>query len=320
MTGVPAAVAEPAREHPLAGLQGRLHGFLERSSRPHGARLARRLLPARSDDALLPEEGEFPWLLVAGWLAESFGLASTAAGRRALPDLRWIQYCVYGVFRVQDDLVDGECGDPLLAVEANQLSSEAARCAARHFDGDSPFWDLFQGSIDQTSRALVTLQDLQRSAEREPHGELALYVDLAASLKIGAAGVAFAAGRERDWVERISPALDHLAVAGQILDDVEDVDEDLAEGRINYAAWWLSRPVFGEGHEALRAVVAFNLATGDRLAGLLDVARSQVAAAEEIIGPELCPAVYRFLGLYRRRIDRIESDIERRRSGLFAAA
>lgn len=52
----------------------------------------------------------------------------------------WLQYCVYGTFRVQDDLVDGDTTDARLAVQTNHLLVEAARCAARHFDGSSTFW------------------------------------------------------------------------------------------------------------------------------------------------------------------------------------
>lgn len=259
----------------------------------------------------------FYWLQIAEWLADGFDLRSTEHGRELFDELCWIQYCVYGVFRLQDDLVDGEATDALVAVEANQLSVEAARCAARWFDGGSPFWDVYQQTIGQTSRAIVELHGLQRTVDRVPHAELDLYVDLGACLKIAAAGVAIASGHESDWRDRISPALDRLAVAGQVLDDLEDVEDDLADGRVNYAAWWLCRPVFGETREALQAVIAFNLATGDRLSGLIEVARRQVVEAAEILGPSICPAVHRYLEAYRRRIDRIEVSVEHGRSELF---
>ncbi len=318
------AAAARCRRRSENDLEARLRRLLLRADRLERNRLAERLLPASFRDdsatsAVAPEARlGFYWLRIAGWLGESFGLTATARGRKLFDDLCWIQYCVYCLFRAQDDLVDGECGEPLLAVEANQLTVEAARCAARWFEGASPFWEIFQDAVDRTSRALVALDDLQRKPEREAHAELGLYVDLGASLKLAAAGVAVASGREREWRERISPALDHLAVAGQVLDDLEDVEDDLAAGRINYAAWWLSRPVFGETREALAAVVAFSLATGDRLGGLVEVARRRAVAAADVLGPAICPPVHRYLGIYRCRIDGVEAAIERRRSALFA--
>lgn len=319
----PAAAAGFA--HPLGAgsLDTRLRRLFNSRGRVDRSRLAERLLPASSSlstpgssESGVAELG-FYWLQIAEWLADAFDLRSTERGRELFGDLCWAQYCVYGIFRVQDDLVDGESTDALVAVEANRLSTEAARCAARWFDGGSLFWAIYQRTIDQTSRAIVALHDLQRAAEREPHAELDLYVDLGACLKIAAAGVAIASGREDDWRRRVSPALDRLAVAGQVLDDLEDVEDDLADGRINYAAWWLCRPVFGATREALQAVVAFNLATGDRVPGLVEVARRHVVEAAEILGPSICPAVSRYLEVYRRRIDRVEASIERGRLELF---
>jgi hypothetical protein len=331
VTPVPAAVANARRGHALGDLQGRLHGFLERSGRTNGERLAGRLLPAPafeisdiSENPSVSEtrEGAFHWLLIPEWLAESFALSSTstASGRTILDDLCWIQFCVFGLFRAQDDLVDGEVRDPLLAVEANQLLVEAALCAARHFEGDSPFWGVFRETIDATSRAIVELDRLQRSPERDGETELDLYVDLAACLKIAAAGVAFASGRDHVWRTAISPALDRLAVAGQILDDVHDIQDDLGAGRINYAAWYLGRPVFGSTPEAIEAVVASNLATTDRLADLMAETRGRVEQSARLLNPAICSRSHAYLLDYGRGIDALGRQLESRRRTLFEAA
>ncbi len=151
--------------------------------------------------------------------------------------------------------------------------------------------------------------------EREPHAELELYGDLGACLKIASAGVAVASHREREWRTRISPALDRLATAAQILDDLQDVEDDLADGRINYAAWSLSRPILGPSMEAIRAVAASNLATTDRLAALLEVPRRLLAEAEDLVG-EACPPISGFLDAYRGGIAALESEIGAERSDL----
>lgn len=318
MSPAPAAVARTTAANPSPDLDARLRGLFARSSRGAGAGLAERLLPApsRRRPARRPPEEGFYWLKISRWLAESCRLTATAAGRAMLADLHWIQFCVYGVFRVQDDLVDGDAGDARLAVEANHLLVEASRCAARRFAGDSPFWPVFGETIDATSRAIVALEPLQRTPERPPHAELELYVDLAACLKIAAAGVAVAAGREGDWRHRISPALDRLAVAAQIVDDLRDLDDDLAGGRINYAAWYLGRPVFGASPEATAAVVASNLATTDRLERLLGSAGRLVDEAAELVCPSLCPRTHRHLREYREGLSGLGERIDGSRRAL----
>ena len=318
MTPASAAVARAAPAHQPPALQERLRGLLARSSRGARRRLAERLLPTPSAGrpARRPPEEGFYWLRVSRWLADSFRLTASAEGRALLGDLHWIQYCVYCVFRVQDDLVDGDAADPRLAVAANQLLVEASRCAARHFAGESPFWAVYRDTIDATSRAIVDLDRLQRTAERPPHAELELYENLAACLKIAAAGVAIAAGRTGDWRNRVSPALDRLAVAAQIVDDLRDLGDDLAQGRINYVAWFMSRPVFATTAEAIEAVVASNLATGDRLSRLMASAGRLLDEAGERVPPTLCPRTHAFLRDYRDGLVELGERIERDRHAL----
>ncbi len=316
MTPASVAAARPGSERKESFLRSRLQRLIDTSGPEGEGRLAGRLLPASSlTDATPPYEG-FYWLQAAEWLADAFDRRSTACGHRFFEDLCWVQYCVYATFRVQDDLVDGDTRDPLLAVEANRLLVEASRCAARHFEGSSPFWSVFQGSIEATSRAIASLDELQRTAEREPHKELKLYVDLAACLRIAAAAMAIGADREELWEQRIAPALDRLAVAGQILDDLQDLEEDLRAGRLNYAAWSLGRPIFGATPEATLTVIASNLATGERLAELLDVPKRLVAEAAEVLGRTVCPPLHAYLLRYRDGVDAVESEMSARRDML----
>lgn len=320
MTPASAAAAECAAIHEPPDLQARLRGLLARSSGSELPGLAERLLPTPSSGrpARRPPEEGFYWLQISRWLADSLRLTASAEGRALLADLHWIQYCVYGVFRIQDDLIDGDTADPRLAVESNHLLVEASRCAARHFDGESPFWTVFRETIDATSRAIVTLDGLQRGPDRPPHAELELYRDLAACLKIAAAGVCVATRREGDWRHRLSPALDRLAVAAQIVDDLWDLGDDLAEGRINYVAWDLCRPVFGATPEAIEAVVASNLATSDRLARLMARARRLVVEAAERVPPTLCARTHAFLRDYRDGLGDIAERIQTSRRQLLA--
>lgn len=295
----PAAATVDHQSAPV-GLRERLEDLVERSSRGEGQGLVERLLPATPLDATAGRDTEgFSWLVVPGLLARQFGMTASAPGRELLADLCWLQYCVYGVFRVQDDLVDGDSSDPRLAVQTNHLMVEAARCAARHFDGASTFWTVFHETIDATSSALLRLDRVQRSPDRRSDEELRLYSELSACLKIATAGVALAADREDQWWRQLSPALDSLAVAGQIVDDLRDIRDDLAEGRVNYAAWFLSHPILGATPEAVEAVVASNLATTDRLERLLDRAGQEMDRGLATLEPALCPELHRYLHDYR---------------------
>ena len=318
MNGASAAAARTGAARRPPDLEARLRGLLDRSSRGAARGLAERLLPtpSRGRPRRLPPEEGFYWLRVSRWLADSFRLTATPEGRALLADLHWIQYCVYAVFRVQDDLLDGETADRRLAVEANHLLVEAARCAARRFPGDSPFWRVFRRTVDATSRAVVELDRLQRSPQRPPRRELDLYRDQAACLGIAAAGVCLAAGREGDWRHRVAPALDRMAVAAQIVDDLRDVGDDLAEGRINHVAWYLSRPVFAASAEAIAAVVASNLATTDRASRLLRSVRRLLDEAVDLLPPTLCPRTHSFLRDYRDGLRSLDERILRSRDRL----
>ncbi|MFQ5525922.1 MAG: hypothetical protein ACE5GX_06625, partial [Thermoanaerobaculia bacterium] len=216
-------------------LDHRLRDFLGRSGQDETSCLAGRLLPTLFSETAESPDRAFYWLQIPRWLGQSFGFGTSTAERRLLDDLLWMQICIFGLFRAQDDLVDGEVDDRLLPVEANRLLLEACTCAARHFDAGSPFWIVFQNAIDRTSRAIIRLDKLQRTPDRIPHCELGLYEDLSACLQLASAGVAFASGRERDWRTAVRPAMDRLATAAQILDDLDDLRDDLGDGRINYA-------------------------------------------------------------------------------------
>lgn len=302
-------------------LDRRMREFLGRLGAGGESRLTERLLPAGPfDEPHDPRPGTagFPWLLIAEWLAERFELTASEEGRALVAELRWIQYCIYGLFRAQDDLVDGDTDDVLLTIEANHLLAEATRSAARHFDAHSPLWTILTDSIDATSRAIVRLDEIQSVPEREPHGELVLYRDLSACLEIAAAGIAIAAGRRDAWEEAISPALGRLAVAGQILDDLFDLSEDLEGGHVNYAAWYLCRPVFGSTPEAIEAVVASNLATTDRLDGLLSTAGGLLREAARLVSPALCPRTHAYLLDYERSLEGLGRSISEGCEAFFA--
>ncbi len=321
MTASPAAaaIAEPRCDR--LGIPERLGALLGRCDPGAGRALAERLLPATTSSVTgrRPDADRgFSWLRIPRSLAAGFGLDATPPGRVLLEDLCWLQYCVYAVFRIQDDLVDGECDDPTLGVQTNTLLVEAAHRATDHFAAGSPFWQLFQDSVDATSRAILTLRRLQRSTDRDPGEELRLYAELSASLKIATAGVALAAGRDDAW-RQLSPALDAFWVAAQIVDDLRDVRDDLDAGAINHAAWFLSHPVFSSSAEAIAAVVASNLATTDRLERLLDRAGAPMDRALAGLDRELCPAVYDHLADYRRGLVDLAGVIRQRASRLSTA-
>lgn len=318
MTSPPAAAA-PAAEATAPDLHDRLRGLLERCGEGEPTGLAGRLLPAPAvtDAAPRLRRDGFYWLLIPEWLADAFGLTATSGGRRRLEEICWIQYLVYALFRVQDDLVDGDSVDTRLAVSANQLLTEAVSAAANLFGRGSSFWTIFRRNIDATSRALVRLDRLQATPDRPPHVELELYGELSACLGIAAAGVSVLAGREDAWRRSLAPALDRLAVAAQLVDDLRDLGDDLRRGRINYAAWYLARPIFGDSPEVIQAVVASNLATTDRLDALLAEARRQLDDALACLEEPAFSRIRAYVDDYRRGVGGLGRRLHDRRDGLW---
>lgn len=305
------AVARVARSASLGAIHQRLHAFL--GGLPSGSRslLSDSLLPAGADS---PEptsicRNDFYWLLIPEWLA--------VGEHEGLSDILWAQYCLYCLLRCQDDVVDGDSRKLHLTVAANLLVVEAASTLRQVVRPTSPFWPWHDEALAATSCALIELDARQSSPARDGHGDLALYARLSRCLTLATRAIHLDRGAE-DW-SRWSTLLDHLAVAGQILDDFHDLETDLRRGKYNFAAWFLTRPVLASTVEAVEAIIASNVATTDRLHGLFGCVHAQLDAAAALLHPGDDSRIHAYVARFQRTTHQLEKAIGFRQHRLLVA-
>ncbi len=233
------------------------------------------------------------WMVIPGMLVRS-APANTIAGNSFLEDVLWGQYCIFLFVRIHDDLLDGHVHGRGLRAAADLVLQEGKRAFARHFDVRSPFWTSFRILLARTQDGIVAGDLLQRK-RRPAHLLLRHYTKVSSIFRIGLAAVCIRCDR-RNQSERLGRCFDALAVAGQILDDLEDVGEDLRRRRFNYVVSTItrrSRP--GRRSRDLELQVARALLYGDGTARIMhSVVRHLHRAEEELRGLRL-PEVRRYL-------------------------
>ena len=240
------------------------------------------------------------WSLFPRWLLDDPRFAPARGDRRRLlNDILWAQYCLFLFVRMHDDLFDGQAQSPSLLFVADQLLIECETTLARHFP-DMPFWRLFRNSLNTTLQGILKVDALQQRPGAMNRRSLTLYADVSAIFKVGAGAVCVGSSRLREFTQ-LSRFADEIAIAEQILDDLFDVDEDLARARYNFAANDLlagdAAKVDGRAERLARKVLF-----GDGVGSLLDTVREHLDRADAAIAPlHLAPAVA-YVDSFRRGV------------------
>lgn len=222
------------------------------------------------------------WLSLPGWLAGHPRRAGRGRADSAfLRDVVWGQYCLFLFVRIHDDLFDGQARCPALVFIADDLLVEAERSFAKHLPR-GPFWTLFRDLLDTSLRTVLAIDALQRRPGGMGRESLSAYAQLASVLKVGAAAVCVKYHRAKDFA-RVSEFADHLAVANQIVDDVYDLEEDLARERFNFAANHFGIDATDASGRSRR--LAHSILIEDALGSLIHAVRHHLDGAAEAIEP-----------------------------------
>jgi hypothetical protein len=249
------------------------------------------------------------WSLLPRWLAADRRFVVARRSRGWLNDILWAQYCLFLFVRIHDDLFDGQAQSPSLVFVADQLLLESETALARHHD-DAAFWRLFRASVSTTLAAILKVDALQRRPRAMTSRALVLHGNVSAIFKIGAAAICVDARRMREF-RQISRCADELAIAEQILDDLFDIEEDVARGRYTFVA----NALLGDSTatDQWRARLAQQMLFGDGIGALLDRAATHVDRARAAIDRlRLAPAAL-YLENVRRRVDELRPVIHRAR-------
>jgi len=283
---------------------------------------ARWLAGDRAEARSAPEEQERDWLLLPRWIAEALlpGTAGENRRRELLDDVLWAQYCLYLAVRVEDDLFDGQAEDRSLTAAPPLLRSEAQRVLGRHLSRDSPFWEILHRYQDQTTHAILEVDELQRRPGALGADALEAYARVSRILGAGSAAICAAADR-LDLLPVIEAFSDSVAIVDQILDDLADMEEDLENGRWNFAVNAIVSPLESDTAEgqALAARIDRNIVYDDAIGKLLahcheHLERARIAAAKLPV-----PGTSDHLDRVAERIDAAKQDAHERRVALFFA-
>jgi hypothetical protein len=224
------------------------------------------------------------------------------------------QYLLFRAIRIQDDLFDGHVQSASRIFESDELLFEAEEIVSEFFPRDSKFWETYWSSLRLTTKSIVEVDLLQQKRGTPAIRLLEGYARICAVFKISSAAVC---ARGKRWKEfaQVSAFCDEMAIAGQIIDDVRDIGEDLQRKRYNYVVNVLYRT--GAKKELLgdtSAVVAQNLFQGSGTTRVFLEIRNHLNAAQRAIHPLKLPEATEFLFRYRSEVDTFERSLDATRT------
>jgi hypothetical protein len=264
------------------------------------------------------ETGARPyWLLLPVWLAAAYNKSAPPSGKirkRTLNDVLWGQYCIFLSVRITDDLFDRQASSTTLLFAADQFMADGCNILFGHAGHSGRFRRSFTKSLNTTLKSIIEVDTMQRRARVPLKAMRAGHARVSSIFKIGSAAVCRLADRWRDF-SRVDTACDKLAIAGQIIDDFQDIDEDLRDGRINYAARFLlgttqgARPESGDTRRRLARRLLFSNRT-DRLVAHIS---EHVQAAHDDLAPLRLGQTEAYCADYQRSLERMRGGINRER-------
>jgi len=217
--------------------------------------------------------------------------------------------------RIKDDLFDGQTSASSLLGAADHFLEEGCGIFSRHVPKGNCFWDFFSGYLKETSAAIIDVDAMQRrrrvSLTRMRDG----HARVSSIFKIGSAAVCCLADHPND-LHHISEAFDRLAIAGQILDDFQDMDEDFRQGRLNYAARFIlgaARQTAMRREDALHHI-AERLLYSDSAARLFAEVIGHVHMTSRLLSPLRLPETEEYVTEYTRSLERTAEAVGRVRA------
>jgi len=229
------------------------------------------------------------------------GTRNTPIPRRFLSYAQWGQYCLYLFIRFQDDVFDRQSQDGEAIYASDQCLFEADRIFAKYFSLQSWFWREYRESLRLATQSIVEVDALQHRFTSRPEDLLEGYARVSSILKIGSAAVCAMLDQKKAY-QRVALFCDEMAKAGQIMDDIHDLEEDLGRERFNYAATILRRtekkmPIRARSNELLNRLRV--LATMEQIH---EEAQRHVLRASEVIAPLAIPGMKKYLTHYLHRL------------------
>lgn len=250
----------------------------------------------------LGEPLHYVWLLLPEWLSARLAPAPFAGERHFLADVQWGQYALFLFIRIHDDLVDRQVRSPWLVYVADRYLVESETAFGRHVNAS--FWPVFRELVRETLDGIAEANDLQRRTQPPPERLLEAYTRVSSIFKAASAAVLMRHRRTRLF-PRVFRFQDQLAAASQIIDDLADLDEDLADRRRNYVAARLAGPGrrAPSGRRAFAGLIDRRILVDNALAPVLREADRRLAEAGRAIAPLRLDPAERYVARLRHGLD-----------------
>ena len=182
------------------------------------------------------------WLQLPIWLQRRYRQEGRWRGvpRGALQTILHGQLALFQCIREQDDLFDGQARDLEMIYAADLHLLDSRRCFAKLFPKEQRFWREYWRCVEETVRGIVEVDRKQRRRGRMTLSSVGDYARVGAIFRVSSAAVCLLAKRESDY-RMVRAYCNEMAMAGQISDDMQDIQEDKARGRHNVAGNTLAR-------------------------------------------------------------------------------
>lgn len=197
-----------------------------------------RRLKAKSHGPPLPwgqAHNEPYWKEFPGWLAGRGGKAKGAISPQFLDTVQWGQTALFYAVRIQDDLLDREFAHSSLALAPLLFLSEAHHAFSSVIDANAAFWRHYRLALEATVSGIARVAEMQRDPEASAAELLDVYGSVDSIFSVGPAAICERQGLSEE-IRRVSVFVGELGKVLLVLDDIEDIEEDYADGRLNYSA------------------------------------------------------------------------------------
>ncbi len=288
-------------------IQRRHEEFTARLPALTGATYTRYLESKGENPGPLPSTAPF-WIHLSQWLAATDAHPARKDGFHS--DSLWGQYCVFSSLRILDDVLDFQ-SDGKIMVLVPLFQSEARDVFRRHFSSTSSFWTEFDRNLQASVTCNIALGKMQAEGDYSCSEARALYASSSSAFKILVAAYNEPLVVPRRY-RRLCSAVDHLVIAGQLIDDLADMLDDLRLGKSNFAVRLILERPHKPLHEPARLLAMESLwhFGWEKFTGEIS---QHVSKARRHLGILHLPDVECYLSSYDRWLEEVDRHIHRMR-------
>jgi hypothetical protein len=227
----------------------------------------------------------------------------------------WATTCLSFAVRIQDDVFDHDADASVSLFAALLLQKESDLLLARYFPPASAFWPAYTRLIGTTIDGIARTA----AAHRRPRSSIAtiarMYMRECAIFAIPLTAVATLAYTRRR-LPQLMEAANHLALAGQAVDDLSDIQEDLQREKVNLAALFLldDRRTTSRRTGPLQAHIAQQFLFSNRMSAFFAYLRKHLDKAGVLVHDAHLDGAAAYIAAYHATLSRWENALQHARS------